>query len=215
MTQRLPLLIAVLVAGLGLTITWQSTNGFRAFTWESYRRLQVEAQPLAVPNILLQDHNGERLDLESLRGKVLVVNFIYTRCSTVCGTTGLVYSHLQAVTVQHGYADKVRLLSISLDPQYDTPGMLHGYLQRFSRLFDGNWKVLRPLQPQQAQHLLRQLGVVSIPDGTGGITHNAATHIIDQQGRLVRIIDEDQPEQVLLAIRQLLPSPGPGLHADI
>lgn len=204
MARSLPQLLTVLVVVLGCTIWWQTTQGLRAFTWETHRRLQVEREPVTVMNIALEDHRHRFTDLSALRGKVLVVNFIYTRCPTICGVTGAAYARLQTALVQLGYADKVVLLSISLDPHYDAPDKLHGYLQRFSKQLDHSWLATRPIDPRQGDLLLQQLGVVSIPDGMGGIQHNAATHLVDQQGRLVQIIDEDKIDPTLAAIQQLL-----------
>ena len=204
MVQRLPHLMTVLIVSLGLLAWWQSTQGFRAFTWESYRRLQVAAHPITVPNVELEDQWGHRQSITSLRGKVLIINFIYTRCPTVCGYTGLNLSRLQRKLQQRGYQDRVRLLSISLDPQYDTPPKLKAYMQRFTQRLDTSWQTVRPVNQQEGKNLLQQLGVVSIPDGIGGITHNAATHIVDQQGRLVRIINEDNIDLTLNIIQELL-----------
>jgi protein SCO1/2 len=204
MKQMLPHLLTVLVAVMGLSIWWQSTQGFRAFSWETYRRLQVAEQPIVVPNIRLEDQRSTVFDLASLRGKVLVMNFIYTRCPTICGYTGMSFAKLQTDIVQNGYQDSVRLLSISLDPQYDTPQFLKHYVKRFTKQTDNGWLAARPTDLQQSQYLMQQLGVVSIPDGMGGISHNAATHIVDQQGRLVEIIDEDKIGLALDIIERLL-----------
>jgi protein SCO1/2 len=202
--QRLPHVMTVLVVITGAILWWQSTQGLQAFTWESYRRLQIERQPVAVPKVPLQDHQGRLLNIASLHGKVLVVNFIYTRCPTICGLTGMNFARLQAELAKQGFANEVRLLSISLDPEYDSPAKLRGYLQRFSKLVNGNWRLVRAETPKASRQLLQQLGVVSIPDGTGGIIHNAATHIVDQRGYLVKVIDESNLEQTLEVIKRLL-----------
>ncbi|MGD8925344.1 MAG: SCO family protein [Thioalkalispiraceae bacterium] len=211
MAKCLPHVLTVLVVILGCTIWWQSTQGFRAFTWETYRRIQIENRPVPVPNIQLENQSRQLFDLAFLRGKVLVINFIYTRCPTVCGLTGKAFSKLQTAIVQNGYQDSVRLLSISLDPQYDTPEKLNAYLQRFTKRLDNSWQVVRPTNLQQAKHLLNRLGVVSISDGQGGIIHNAATHIVDQRGQLVQIIDENQFETTLTSIENLLTKSEVGL----
>jgi protein SCO1/2 len=157
-----------------------------------------------VPPIKLQDQKGKIFDFASLRGQIIAVNFIYTRCPTVCGVTGLNYARLQNRIQESGYRDKVSLLSITLDPQYDTPPKLNQYLQRFTRTQDVSWRAARPLQLANGRRFLQELGVVSIPDGLGGFVHNAATHIVDQKGRLVRIISEDNLDKTLAAIKQLL-----------
>ncbi|MFO7602660.1 MAG: SCO family protein [Gammaproteobacteria bacterium] len=215
MAQRLPLLLTVLVVTLGVLVWWQTTQGFRAFTWETHRRLQIEQTPIPVPNVMLEDQHGQHLELASLRGKVLVVNFIYTRCPTICGYTGMVYAQLQTALQQRGVHGHVQLLSISLEPHYDTPARMQAYMQRFTREQSGHWQTLRAVDPHQGKALLQRLGVVSIADGFGGITHNAASHIIDPQGRLVQIVDEDKPDVVLQAIERLLNVPEPQPHVAL
>jgi protein SCO1/2 len=204
----MPQLMSFSVIALGLFVWWQATLGFRALTWESYRRLQLEDRPQAVPNLVLEDQRGRRFDLASLKGKLVVVNFFYTRCTTLCSATGLIYANLQRALVQYAYQDKVRLLSVSLEPQRDTPPQLMQYMQRFTTQVDGPWLSVHALSQQDNENLLHKLGVVSIPDGQGGIRHNAASHVIDTQGRLVRIMDETNIDQIMESIEALLPSTG-------
>jgi len=204
MQRVMPHVLTALVLGLGVLAWWHATLGLQAFTWETYRRLEIQASPVPVPAITLQDHAGRAVDIAALRGKVVAVNFIYTRCPTICGYTGLAYAKLHSALAQRGLQDSVQLLSISLQPQFDTPRHLTQYLQRFTKELDGGWLAARPRDVQQGRILLARLGVVSIPDGMGGITHNAATHIIDQQGRLVRILDEDRTDETLHTLVQLL-----------
>ncbi len=206
--------MTVVAVSLGLLAWWQTTQGFRAFTWESYRRLKIASHPLAVPNVLLQDQFGHLLDLNSLRGKVLVINFIYTRCPTICGYTGLNLSRLQRMLLQRSFQDRVRLLSISLDPHFDTPQKLKAYMLRFSNQLKTSWQAVRPVKPLQGQEMQHQLGVVSIPDGIGGFTHNAATHLVDQKGYLVRIIDEDNLKLTIDIIARMLLAAKTGINHD-
>lgn len=203
MLVRLPLILTVLVVALGSTLGWQLTQGFRAFTWESQRRLQVEKNPVMLPNAAMENQYSNGLDLLSLHGKVLAVNFIYTRCSGICGYTGAQFARLQSQISKHGYQDRVQLLSISLDPEYDTPEQLRSYLSRFSQQQDA-WQAVRVMDRAQSQRLLDAMGVVSIDDGRGGIMHNAATHVVDRGGRLVRVMDERKVDITFQLIEQLL-----------
>jgi protein SCO1/2 len=202
-SRALPWLLTVLVVILGSSLGWQLTQGLQAFTWETQRRIQIEKNPIALPNIVLENQRGEFLDLESLDGKVLAVNFIYTRCPTICGFAGVRFAQLQAQIEERGYQDKVLLLSISLDPGFDTPKQLQAYQHRFSKR-EISWQVVRPVNISQAQLLLDIMRVVSIDDGQGGIIHNAATHIIDQSGRLVRVIDEDKVGKSFALIESMI-----------
>ena len=71
---------AAIAAGL-----FQATDGGRAFTAEGARRLAVAESPRPVPRVRLLDHEGRDLDNADLPGRASLVQFIYTRCPTVCG----------------------------------------------------------------------------------------------------------------------------------
>lgn len=201
---RLPMLVSVLVLILGLTLCWHATLGFQAFTWESYRQLQVTRHPVPMPAVHLQDQNGRVFTPHELNGSVLLINFIYTRCTTLCTYSGTVYARLLAAINSNGRKGRVRLLSISLDPGYDTPPRLRAYIDRYRQQPDANWLVARPLNAQAGKQLLARFGVVSIPDGFGGIKHNAAVHLVDQTGQLVRIMGENDYGRILQTVDQQL-----------
>jgi cytochrome oxidase Cu insertion factor (SCO1/SenC/PrrC family) len=64
--------------------------------------------------------------------------------------------------------------------------------------------VARVLDGSQQRRLLSAFGVVSLPDGLGGIKHNAAAHIVDARGRLVAILDEGERAAILRTVDRLL-----------
>lgn len=210
---RLPLLASVLVVVLGLAICWRATLGFQAFTWESYRELQVQRHPVAMPVVQLQDQDGRVFTPDALHGQVLLVNFIYTRCTSLCTYSGTVYGRLLTAINKGTRKGRVRLLSISLDPAYDTPPHLRDYISRYSKQIDKRWLVARPLNAQAGKQLLSRFGVVSIPDGFGGIKHNAAVHLIDQSGHLVQILGESDYDRILQAVDQHLAAEQHAQHA--
>ncbi len=85
----------------------------------------------AVPDLSLVRDDGRRVSLKSEidDGRPVVLAFIYTSCTTVCPVVSHVMADLQA---RLGDArDRVHLVSISIDPEYDTPARLHAYAQRF------------------------------------------------------------------------------------
>lgn len=200
----LPSLTAALVAATGLLIGWQVTLGFQAFTWESYRRIQVERLPPAVPDIPLQAHTGEPLRLSTSRGRLRLVNFFYSRCPTLCRYSGTVYARLLQTIQQRGWADRVQLISLTLEPGHDAPARLEEYRQRYRPANGGPWITARSRSTGDQQRLLETFGVVSIPDEWGGIQHNAAIHVVDGDGRLIRIFDDTDFERVLAQITPLV-----------
>lgn len=189
--RYLPGLITTLVLFIGGLTGWQVTLGFEAFTWERYRRLQVERQPQAMPDLPLQTHRGDRWRLSDSSGKLRLINFIYTRCPTLCRTSGSIYARLVDALEQRGWGDRVQLISISLQPEYDTPDRLRAFRQRYRQRDDGLWLTARARQRDEHRRLLEAYGVVSIADPWGGIQHNDALHLVDASGTLVRILDND------------------------
>lgn len=183
----------LLVAG-GLVLA-AVTDRFQAFTTETARRVEVHAHPPAVPAVALETQSGERINLAALRGKWLLVDFIYTRCLTYCSVLGGEFAQLQDQLATPLALSQVQLLSISFDPTHDTPSQLGDYLERFRSRGPG-WLATRPLDARGLQELKRVFGITVVPDGLGGYVHNAAIQVVDPDGRLVDILDIGDPQRV-------------------
>ena len=134
-----------------------------------------------------QDQDGHRFRLSDYGGKVLVVDFIYTRCPTLCQAMGGTFGQL----ADRLPADDVTLLSISFDTARDTPEALGEYA-RWHRADGSHWRLARVADPIALELLLDTFGVVVIPDEYGGFQHNAAVHIVDDEGQLARVLDYDE-----------------------
>lgn len=137
----------------------------------------------SLPAFTLLDQEGRAVPASRFRGKRVVLNFIFTRCpiATMCPAATLRMSQLQAAARAAGAAD-FELVSISLDPEYDTPGVLRDYAE--ARGLDlSNWSFLTG--PDAAvRHLLAQLGVIREFEGAT-IKHTLATVLIDESGRII------------------------------
>ena len=194
-------LATLIVLMAGTTALWIKTDGARAFTSESARRLAILQEPRALPSIPLEASDRRHLTLEALRGRTIIVDFIYTNCPTLCVSLGTTFARLQAMLRRAG-RDDVHLLSIGFDIRRDTPEALAAYAMHHEA--DPRWWTLaRPARPQDLAPFLSTFGVVVLADGYGGFTHNAALHVVGPQGRLVRILDQEDVEGVaaLLAVR--------------
>ena len=135
--------------------------------------------------------------------KAYLVDFIYTRCPSVCLALGTHYQQMQR-ELQQGpdTAAGVRLLSVSIDRAHDQPPEL----ARYAALHKADphwWRLAAPASDTDATALLRALGVVVVPDGLGGFNHNGAIHLIDGQGRLRALFDFEQWPHALDAARAL------------
>ena len=149
---------------------------------EAYREIGE-----TLPTFTLLDQEGRTVAANRFRGKKVVLNFIFTRCpiATMCPAATLRMSELQKAARAAGAKD-FELVSVSLDPEYDTPGILREYAEARG-LDTSNWSFLTG--PDVAvRQLLSQLGVIREFEGNT-IKHSLATVIIDEQGRIVYRVD--------------------------
>lgn len=196
MTRGFPVLLA-LVLLTGIAALDRETDGFRAVTGAGARQLAVERAPQKLPGAALIDQAGTPFALGDYAGRPLLVDFIYTRCPTICGVLGDDFAH--ALMLLGGAQTKppVDLLSISFDPA-DDRAALQLYAERFGAK-PPRWRIAAPADAASRGALLRSFGVVVIPDGMGGFIHNDAIYVVDGRGRLARILDSGAPAQLVTA----------------
>jgi protein SCO1/2 len=92
----------------------------------------VPARVSPVPDAALVDQDGRevRVVTELLAGRTVLVNFVFTRCTTICPPMTAVFGRLQDELGAH-YGRDVRLITISLDPETDTPERMAKFLKPF------------------------------------------------------------------------------------
>jgi protein SCO1/2 len=135
------------------------------------------------PDFALVDQAGAPLSLADLRGKALLLDFVYTRCPGPCPIlTGRHVSVQKALPAELG--ERVQLVSITLDPEHDTPAALAAYAE--ARGADlANWSFLTG-EPERVDAVLRSFGVGRARKPDGEIDHLVVTFLIDPQGRIVQ-----------------------------
>lgn len=178
------------------------THDFQVWTAEGARRLEVARRPVPVPGVLVQGPGVQARDLRDLLANgrdVTLVEFIYTRCQTVCLSLGTLFQQMQATlqTAPTGAAsERVKLLSVSLDSVHDTLPVLASYAARMHA--DPRWwRFVRVPQTGDTQRLFDAVQVVVVPSGQGDFEHNAALLVVDRHGRLVRVFDLAQQQLAL------------------
>lgn len=135
-----------------------------------------------VPDLSLVTQDGEPLSLSSLHDEVLVVNFIYTRCPIpdYCPLLSRRFAELQRA-VEARYDDGVHLLSISFDPEHDTPGVLAEYAARYDA--DPDTWTFATGTPDEIARATALFGVLARPDGEM-IDHGLTTALILPAGHV-------------------------------
>ncbi len=189
---------ALLVLMLGGIAVYAQTDGFAVLTTESARRTRIAQQPLDLPAAHVQSAHGDSQVLATnlaKDGRVAIVNFMFTRCTSVCIQMGDEFQQLQEAIKERGLQDKVRLISISFDPR-DTPDWLGRYHKRM-RTDESVWQAMLASHDQERRGLLEAFGIIVVPAPLGQFEHNTAYHVVTPDGRLTRIVDIDNPDIVL------------------
>lgn len=200
---RTALLCVLLALGGYAGAAWL-THDFQAWTAEGSRRLEVALAPVPVPPVLVEGPQLPAGPLTRVLGAgapVTIVDFVYTRCETVCLSLGGTFQQLQAALEAAPGAPRVQLLSVSFDPR-DSSADLQAYAARL-KAQPQHWRFVRGVDPRQTQALLDAFQVVVVPDGRGDFEHNAALLVVDRGGRLVRVFDIGEQELALNYARHL------------
>ncbi len=135
----------------------------------------------SAPAFALTAQDGRRLSLSELRGKVVVVTFIYTSCADACPLLTAKMATLQD-ELGMDFGPKVYFLSITVDPKRDTPEILTRYAQAHGANLSG-WAFLTGT-PDEIRAVARQYGIYYKKQAAGDVDHTFLTSLVDQRGIL-------------------------------
>ena len=99
---------------------------------EARQALSRATAAYAIPDVMLVDQSGQKVSLRALLdgGEPVLVNFIFTSCTAICPVMSGTFAQVQKDLGAD--AGKVRMVSISIDPEHDTPAELSRYAGRFA-----------------------------------------------------------------------------------
>ncbi|MBH31229.1 MAG: photosynthetic protein synthase I [Candidatus Marinimicrobia bacterium] len=144
-------------------------------------RVEEEEQTLPVLGELtefqLTDQDGEQFGRENLLGKVWVADFIFTTCAGPCPVMSRQFTELQS---RFGNASDFRLLSISVNPDYDTPEVLKEYGDRYGADHD-RWRFLTGNKDRIHELAVEGFKVGSVEDP---IFHSTRFILLDSEARI-------------------------------
>ncbi len=164
----------------------------------------------AVPDATLIDQDGRTRSISSFRGHRVVLTFIYTRCPLpeFCPLMDRHFVALQKTVQGDAALRDVRLVSMTMDPEYDTPGVLKQHAARL-KADPSVWTFLTG-EPKAASEFWLPFAIYTERDlGTGAnLTHNLRTAVIDAEGRLMNIHSgNDWTPADLVANLKAIPAP--------
>lgn len=164
----------------------------------------------AIPRFTLTDQDGKVFSTDDLRGRALLITFIYTRCPLpdycplMTNNFGDIARLLAEAKVS---ADRVRLLAVSIDPEHDTPTILREYRARSIADSALRERVTFAVgAPDEIRRTANYFGLLYNPDGRGTIDHSLRTALIAPDGKLIKIYrgNEWKPAEVADEIKRAL-----------
>jgi len=173
-------------------------------------RLVRDVEPLNVGDVLpdytFTNQFGRTFSTSDFRGRVLAINFLFTRCPfpTYCPQTARYFMQTQQRLLSMTNAPtNWHFLTISFDPEFDTPAVLKAYAERYQ--YDPERWTFATGALIDITAIGEHFGLVFWRDAAaGGFNHNLRTVVIDTKGRVQAIIPGNQwtPEQLLAEIQK-------------
>jgi protein SCO1/2 len=164
--------------------------GLVGFTWLMGAE-PARAERLAViqkaPDFTLATQDNKQLKFSDLKGKVRIVSFVFTTCNGTCPATTHRMGQVQSELKTRGLLkdDRIRLLTITLDPARDTPEAF----RRYAKLYDADpasWTFLTgPAEDVAKVHAAWGMWVKPAADGQ--LDHPSRVFLVDGQGRVREI----------------------------
>jgi protein SCO1 len=182
--MRPPLVVTVIVA----------VSAFAAAALLRHCAPQDRAEPPPVIGALadfrLTDQSGAPFGAAELRGRVWIANFVYTRCTSLCPLFTAKMAAVGARTARLG--DRLRLVSFTVDPEYDTPPVLAAYAAQHHAA----WTFLTGATADVQRTVVDGLKTVierdpKAPDPGLSILHGKHFVLVDRELRIRGFYDSD------------------------
>ena len=141
-----------------------------------------------------------------MEGKVWVVDFFFTTCPTICPTMTKNMQKLNAATKD--LHDELQFISISINPQHDTPSILKRYREHY-KATASNWQFFTGKEAETHQLGIENFQIFAGRDeeSEGGYAHSGAFTLVDKEGYVRGVYlgtDDKQVIQLEKDIRKLL-----------
>lgn len=195
-----PVMIVLL---FGVILFYIGTDGFKAFTAEQARTMELVEETPLFPNVTLEDSKERVYQFSEFEGKYVMITFIYTSCTDVCPVLeknlGQVYNQIPKQYI----GEDIVFLSVSFDPIRDNTATLEKYRHYFNS--DGDtWRMARIPNQTELNRLLDAFGVIVISDNNGNFAHNSAFYLVNPEGRLIDVMDYEKINDAAQKVTSIL-----------
>jgi protein SCO1/2 len=131
---------------------------------------------------LLNQH-GQPFAMDQLRAKTVVLNFIFTHCPGICPMQTQALQRV-AMALPESVRERVHFVSVSVDPERDTPEALRAFAAKHG-VSREHWTFVTG-SPQELAVLSQNYSAQALPEGAGPLDHRTEIRLIDGQGRLLQ-----------------------------
>jgi protein SCO1/2 len=144
-----------------------------------------ETQHLPIPKFFLINQDSMPASRNDFMGKVTIVDFFFTECPSICPMLTSQMARLQKEFESAGLKDKIQLLSISVKPASDTPGVLREYAQRLGA-DTNNWTFLTGLAEDIYPLAQKGFFLTAFPSDSaqGGVFHTDQVTLLDPEMKI-------------------------------
>ncbi|WNC15310.1 SCO family protein [Brevibacillus brevis] len=152
-----------------------------------YKYMAKEPIPVmkTLNDFSLDNINGSTYTFSESKGKVRLVEFMFTKCPDICPATTYNMAKMQEQLKEKGlFGDKVEFVSITFDPEYDTPEVLQSYASKFKADPSG-WQFLRG-DAEAVAKVTKDFGIAVMKQPDGSFAHTAIMFLVDKDGNMRR-----------------------------
>ncbi|KAB7704204.1 redoxin domain-containing protein [Bacillus aerolatus] len=144
-----------------------------------------ETKPYEMASFTFTNQNGKAFEIENLKGKVWMADFIFTSCDTVCPPMTANMAALQRKFKEEDI--HIELVSISVDPTVDTPEKLKAYIGKFTE-DESNWNMLTGYSQEEIEVFAREefQTLIQKPTSSDQVIHSTNFYLINQNGEIVK-----------------------------
>jgi protein SCO1/2 len=158
-----------------------------------------------VPECVIRDQQGELVRLSSLRGQALVLSFIFTRCPfpEFCPRMSSNLQEAQKELLASQPARKWKLISVSIDPEFDTPERLRAYAGQYGA---DEWRwIFATGDPTEIERLAGSFGLAMYGKGAT-LQHNLRTVVVNPEGRVQHVFigNEWRPSELVAEVKSAM-----------
>lgn len=182
------------------------THHFSNFTLESQRRDDLFTQQPDLSFLRTINDAGEISSIAQLAiktNKVLITQFIYTQCRTICLSLGNTFQQTQTQIVEKNLSKQLGLVSISFDVSHENSETLKTYRQRM-RADAQVWSLVKMQDTSVLEAAKNQLGLMVIEDKQKDFVHNSAFIVVSPTGHVLGIFEPDEiSDAITLALRYI------------